>query len=84
MEVTMFILFASTYSNITNPLTDLVGDIALELNQTTKACKYDTTTLEEAVNQFCLSEIYKTFCEKVTGRVYVYRVFEDASVMRVN
>lgn len=84
MEGAMFTLFVSTYSNITNLFSDLTGDIALELNRTSKACKYDVSSLDEAIKQFRLSDTYKVFREEHMGRLYIFLVNKDATVERVD
>ena len=84
MEGAMFTLFVSTYSNITNLFSDLTGDIALELNRISKACKYYVSSLDEAIKQFRLSDTYKMFREEHIGRLYIYLLNKDATVERVD
>ena len=76
----MFTLFVSTYPNITNLYSDLLGDIALNLNRTSATCKFHTPSLDEAIKQFHLSETYKAFREEHTGRLYTYLLLEGARV----
>ncbi|MBR0040818.1 MAG: hypothetical protein IJP64_05510 [Oscillospiraceae bacterium] len=80
----MFELFVSTYPNITNPFSDLAGDRALDLYGASSTCIVDASSLEEAIDQFCLSETFKTFREKHTGRVYIYIWLDATSVKRVD
>lgn len=84
MEENMFELFVSTYSNITNPFSDLAGDRALDLNRASSTCRVDAPSLEEAIKQFYLSDNYKAFRETHTGRLYTYLWLDAISVKRVD
>ena len=80
----MFELFVSTYSNITNPFSDLTGDQALGLNRASSTCKIDAPSLEEAIKQFYLSDTYRAFREERAGRLYTYLWVDAISVKRVD
>ena len=84
MEENMFELFVSTYSNITNPFSDLTGDQALGLNRASSTCKIDAPSLEEAIKLFYLSDTYKAFREKHTGRLYTYLWLDAVNVKHVD
>lgn len=80
----MFTLFVSTYSNITNPYSDLNGDRALNLNRASSSCRYDASSLEEAIQLFYSSETYNDFCKNHHVRIYTYLWLEDGTVKRVD
>lgn len=80
----MFELFVSTYSNITNPFSDLAGDRALDLKRASSTCKIDASSLDEAINQFYLSDTYSAFREEHAGRLYTYLWVDVISVKRVD
>ena len=79
-----FTLFASTYSSITNPYSDLIGDRALDLDGTSSTCEFDVSSLDKAIQLFHSSETYFDFCEKHLGRVYTYLCLEDGRVENVD
>lgn len=79
----MISLFASTYPNITESIRDLIGDRALNLHRTTKACNYDTDSIEDAVSLFRESEFFWAFCAEHPGRVYIYRYFDGGGAQIV-
>ncbi len=80
----MFELFVSTYSNITNPFSDLAGDRALDLKRASSTCKIDASSLDEAIKQFYLSDTYRAFRKEYTGRLYTYLWVDAISVKRVD
>jgi len=80
----MFTLFASTCPNISDPINDLIGNWALDLNQVSGSCCYDVPTLSEALLVFQKSKTYIDFYNAHTVRIYTYLLLDNARVKRVD
>ena len=81
----MIHLFASIYSKLTNPFSDLVADYALDIHGCSRTASYETNDSVAATALFQESREYYAFCERFSGRdVYTYLINSDGTVCRAD
>lgn len=83
MTKSKYVLFASTYANITNVFTDLVSDSALNNNGVSQYREYFTFSLREAVQEFRESDTYILFKDTHRSRTFIYLLLENGYVQRI-
>ena len=83
MSNSKYVLFASTYTNITNVFTDLVSDSALNNNGVSQSREYFTSSLCEAVQEFQKSDIYTIFKANHRSQIFLYLLLENGCVQKI-